>query len=143
MADTVRKGEGGATGGALEKSESRHCRHHRHHHGRSQADTAARVPGRAGALPRPRSQRKGARLVLAWGAAAFGEGPIEAVLPRGARAGWELGLSRSPNRPREILLGEELLPRGGAAKLQRAARLFGNWEQLAGRAPALSPPHGN
>lgn len=74
VADTVRKGEGGATGGAVEKSESRHCRHHRHHHGRSQADPAARVPGGAGALPRPGSQRKGARLVLARGAAAFGEG---------------------------------------------------------------------
>lgn len=42
--------------------------------------------------------------------------------------------------PREVLLWEELLPRGGAPKLQLATRLFGNLSQLAGRELALSSP---
>lgn len=110
--DTVRKHENGATGEASEKSQSRHCRHHRPYHGRGKANITARVPGSAGALPRPRSQRKGARLVLAWGAAAFGEGPREAVLPRGERAGWELSWSWSPNPVVGLVRGP---PPGGAA----------------------------
>lgn len=87
MAKTVRKREGGATGKPPEKNQNRRCHHCRHHYGRSKTDIAAGVPGSAGSLPRPGSQRKGARLVLAWGAAAFGEGPMEAVLRRGAQSG--------------------------------------------------------
>lgn len=86
VAETVRKCEDGAAGKPKEKNQSYCCHHCRHHHGRSKADIAARVSGSPGALPRPRSQRKGARLILAWGAAAFGEGPRETVLCHGAWA---------------------------------------------------------
>lgn len=99
MAETVRNRERRSRREALEKYRSRRCHRRRHHHGRSQANIAARVPGSAGALPRPRSQRKGARLVLAWGAATFGEGREVVVLRRGAGAragaGWALELSLS------------------------------------------------